>query len=113
MFATLLMLYKNYEKQAGLNTQGRLHQQPRKDPVNRLSNHLLDTGIFPDCLRIAVVKSPHEKGGKTIMTDYRPVSLMTVFFKYLEKLCTVDETNGCILTADFWKVMSTENSAFR
>jgi hypothetical protein len=37
MFATLLMHYRNYEKQAGLNTQGRLHQQPRKDPVNRLN----------------------------------------------------------------------------
>jgi hypothetical protein len=36
MFATLLMLYRNYEKRAGLNTQVRLHQQPRKDPVNRL-----------------------------------------------------------------------------
>jgi hypothetical protein len=36
MFATLLMLYRNYEKRAGLNTQGRLHQQPRKDPLNRL-----------------------------------------------------------------------------
>jgi hypothetical protein len=37
MFATLLMIYRNYEKWAGLNTQGRLHQQPRKDPVNKLS----------------------------------------------------------------------------
>jgi hypothetical protein len=36
IFATLLMLYRNYEKRAGLNTQGRLHQQPGKDPVNRL-----------------------------------------------------------------------------
>jgi hypothetical protein len=36
MFATLLMLYMHYEKRAGLNTQGRLHQQPRKVPVNRL-----------------------------------------------------------------------------
>jgi hypothetical protein len=40
MFATLLMLYRNYEKQAGLNTQGRLHEQPRKDPVNRLMTHI-------------------------------------------------------------------------
>jgi hypothetical protein len=36
MFATLLMLYRNNEKWAGLNTQGRSHQEPRKDPVNRL-----------------------------------------------------------------------------
>jgi hypothetical protein len=40
MFATLLMIYRNYEKRAGLNTQGRLHQQPRKDPVNRLIHNL-------------------------------------------------------------------------
>jgi hypothetical protein len=38
MFATLLMPYTNYKKQAGLNTQGRLGQQPTKDPVNRLNN---------------------------------------------------------------------------
>jgi hypothetical protein len=37
MFATRLMLYRNYGKRAGLNTRGRLHQQPRKDPVNRLN----------------------------------------------------------------------------
>jgi hypothetical protein len=36
MLATLLVLYRNYKKWAGLNTQGRLHQQPRKDPVNGL-----------------------------------------------------------------------------
>jgi hypothetical protein len=48
MFATLLMLYRNYEKWAGLNTQGSLHQQPRKDPVNRLilSSVLVLISIF-------------------------------------------------------------------
>jgi hypothetical protein len=40
MFATLLKPYRNYEKWAGLSTQGRLHQQPRKDPVNRLMWHI-------------------------------------------------------------------------
>jgi hypothetical protein len=40
MFATLLMLYRNYEKWAGLNTQGRLDQQSTKDPVNRLNKLL-------------------------------------------------------------------------
>jgi hypothetical protein len=42
MFATLLMLYRNYEKQTGLNTQGRLHQQPKKGPVNRLTRDILN-----------------------------------------------------------------------
>jgi hypothetical protein len=39
MFATLLMLYRNYKKWAGLNTQGRLRQQSRKDSVNRLNEN--------------------------------------------------------------------------
>jgi hypothetical protein len=42
MFAPLLLLYRNYEKWAGLNTHGRLHQQPRKDAVNRLNKVLYD-----------------------------------------------------------------------
>jgi hypothetical protein len=41
MFANFLMLYRNYEKRAGLNTQGRLHQQPRKGTINRLSGSLM------------------------------------------------------------------------
>jgi len=36
MFALLLLLYKNKE-QRHLNTQGRLHQQLRKDPVKGLT----------------------------------------------------------------------------
>jgi hypothetical protein len=47
MFANLLILYRNYEKRAGLNTQGRLHQQPRKDPVNRLKTNSYDTRYSP------------------------------------------------------------------
>jgi hypothetical protein len=43
MFTTLPMLYRNYEKRAGLNTQGRLHQQPRKEPVNRLKGTIIST----------------------------------------------------------------------
>jgi hypothetical protein len=46
MFAALLMLYRNYEKRAGLNTQGRLHQQPTKDPVNRLTASVKIIRVF-------------------------------------------------------------------
>jgi hypothetical protein len=34
IFAPVLLLYSN---NGSLNIQGRLHQQPRKDPVNRLN----------------------------------------------------------------------------
>jgi hypothetical protein len=36
-FASVLLLYRNKEQWAvKINTQGMLHQQPRKDPVKRL-----------------------------------------------------------------------------
>ena len=59
-------------------------------PWNFIYNHLLYTGIFPDCLKIAVVKSLYKKGGKTSMTNYMPTSLLTIFLKYARNLCTVD-----------------------
>ena len=46
---------------------------------------MLYTGIFPDCLKIAVVKPLYKKGDKTCMTNYRPIPLLTVFIKVLEK----------------------------
>ena len=37
MFALLLLLYGNRNnRHLNLSTQGRLHQQPKKDPVKRL-----------------------------------------------------------------------------
>jgi hypothetical protein len=41
------------------------------------NNHLLYTGIFPGCLKIAEVKTTLHK---SCMTNYRPMSLVTVFF---------------------------------
>ena len=48
-------------------------------------NHWLHTGIFPDRLKLAVVKPLYEKGGENNMTNYRPVSLIVVFSKVLEE----------------------------
>jgi hypothetical protein len=42
-------------------------------------------GIFPDHLKIAVVKPLYKKGDKTNMTNYRPILLLTVVFKVFEK----------------------------
>ena len=49
------------------------------------NNHSLYTGIFPDRLKIAVVKSLYKKGDKTNMKNYRPIALLMLFSKAPEK----------------------------
>jgi len=46
---------------------------------------LLCTVTVPDCLKIAAVKPLYKKGDKTNITNYRSVSLLTVFCKVLKK----------------------------
>ena len=41
--------------------------------------------IFCVCLKTAVVKPRYKKGDKTSMTTYRPISLLMIFSKVLEK----------------------------
>jgi len=78
------------------------------------------TGIFPDRLRIAVVKPLYKKGHKTSITNYRPISSLTVFSKVLEKpmhsrlsqhLCK----NNVLVTEQcgFRTGISTEDAAFK
>ena len=55
-------------------------------PLSYNYNYLLNTGIFPDRLKITVVKPLSKRGNKTRMTNYRPVSLLTVFSNVLEKV---------------------------
>jgi hypothetical protein len=54
-------------------------------PLSYINNHSLHTGIFPDSLQIAVVKPLYMKGDKTSIKNYRPISLLPVFSKVLEK----------------------------
>jgi len=54
-------------------------------PLSHIYSHSLYTGMSPDHLKITVVKQIHKKGDKTSMTNYRPISLLTVSSKVLEK----------------------------
>ena len=49
--------------------------------LSYIYSHSLFTGIFPDCLNIAIVKPFCKNGAKTSMTNYRPISLVKVFTK--------------------------------
>jgi len=59
-------------------------------PLSYIYNHLIYMGIFPDHLKIAVVKPISKTGNKSSMTNYRPISLLKVFLGSPRKLCTVD-----------------------
>jgi hypothetical protein len=48
-------------------------------------SHSLYTGVFPDLLKVSIVIPLFKKGVKTSMTNYRPISLLTVFSKVLKK----------------------------
>ena len=54
-------------------------------PLRYIYNYSLHTGIFPDRLKIAVVKPLHKKGDKFNISNYRPISLLPTFSKIFEK----------------------------
>jgi hypothetical protein len=55
-------------------------------PLSHICNHSLYRGVFPYHLKISIVKPLFKKGDKTSMTNYRPISLLTVFSKVPEKV---------------------------
>ena len=46
----------------------------------------LTEGIFPDAMKLAIVKPLYKKGDKSDICNYRPISLLPVMSKVLEKM---------------------------
>lgn len=51
-----------------------------------LINLSIQSGIFPDRLKISIVKPLFKKGDKNLIENYRPVTLIPIFSKLFEKV---------------------------
>ena len=55
-------------------------------PLAFLFNYSFTVGEVPKSLKIAKVIPIHKKGSKVTMSNYRPISLLSIFNKIMEKL---------------------------
>ena len=62
-------------------------------PLTNLINICLRESIFPQVLKRAVVKPIHKKGDESLPDNYRPISLLPVISKILEKCMAMKIAN--------------------
>ena len=64
-----------------------------KGPLCQIFNKSLQTGIFPNLMKIAKVIPLHKSGDTAIPDNYRPISLLPVVSKILERIVFNKMTN--------------------
>ena len=55
-------------------------------PLSKIANHSFGTGVFQDKLKFGKVNPLHKKGSRDNPANYRPMSILSVFSKIIEKL---------------------------
>ena len=70
-----------------------------KGPLAHIYNLSLNSGVFPDIRKTAKVKPLYKKGDKCDMRNYRPISIIPVFGKLLQRF----------LISDFRRDLNIEN----
>ena len=61
------------------------HKQPLIKPLTHLINFSINQGIFPNSWKTAVVTPIFKAGDKTLVENYRPISILPVISKVAEK----------------------------
>ena len=56
------------------------------DPLLQIINLSFSSAVFPDPLKIANVVPVYKKEDRSLMSNYRPISLLNVISKLIEKL---------------------------
>nr|CAI5858385.1 unnamed protein product [Callosobruchus analis] len=56
------------------------------NPIADIINERFSTGLIPNKLKISKIIPVHKKGSKDDVSNYRPVALLSVFSKILEKI---------------------------
>ncbi len=55
-------------------------------PLYILINKSMETGVVPDCLKVAKVIPIHKAKDKALFSNYRPISILPIISKVLEKI---------------------------
>ena len=59
-------------------------------PLILIINQMLDTGIYPNAFKIAKVIPIFKKGDPSLLTNYRPISLLPILSKIFERLYSLN-----------------------
>ena len=55
-------------------------------PLAQIFNKSLESGVFPDALKVAKVVPIHKSDDKMFINNYRPISILPIFSKIQEKI---------------------------
>jgi hypothetical protein len=55
-------------------------------PLNYICSKIIQSGTFPERLKYSVIKPLYKKGDKLLISNCRPISLLTSFSKSMEKV---------------------------
>ena len=61
-------------------------EQTIATPLALIFNKSIQTGVFPNCWKKGNIIPVHKKDSKSLINNYRPISLLPIFSKIFEKL---------------------------